>query len=119
MNVFKPLATLGAASVLAFAVQSAQAGPTIEFGDEGFVQINYALQLWSQQRSYTNGNDDGSSFDTFLRRNRITLFGQKNDLVGFYAQLEAGGDSRGGDDECSAYYCDAYFCLDDSRVIQF
>src|SRR5690554_5291733 len=77
MNVFKPLATLGAASVLAFAVQSAQAGPTIEFGDEGFVQINYALQLWSQQRSYTNGNHDGSSFDTFLRRNRITLFGQK------------------------------------------
>jgi len=119
MNVLKPLATLGAASVLGFAVQSAQAGPTIEFGDEGFVQVNYALQLWTQQRSYTNGNHDGSSFDTFLRRNRITLFGQKNDLVGFYAQLEAGGDSRGGNDERSVYYRDAYLTLDYSDATRF
>src|SRR5690606_3725402 len=91
---------------------TAQAAPTIEFGDEGFVQLGYSLQIWAQNRSYTSNTHDGSSTDVFLRRNRITLSGQYNDLIGFYAQLESGNDSKGGNDDREVYYRDAYITVD-------
>ena len=81
-----------------------QAGPTITYGDEGFLTLNYAVQIWAQGRDFTSVNDSGQTTDFFLRRNRITLMGQYNDYVGFYAQLEAGSDSRAGQDDRSVYY---------------
>lgn len=119
MNLLNPLAALGAATLLGLGASVSHAGPTIDFGDEGFVQINYALQLWSQTRGYTSADHDGASTDTFLRRNRITLMGQKNDLLGFYAQIEAGSDSRAGNDDRSIYYRDAYLTLDYSDATRF
>lgn len=92
----------------------ALAGPVINFGEnnESFLQINYALQLWAENRSYTSSTHDGSTTDTYLRRNRLTFSGQYSDLVGFYAQIEAGGDSRNGNDERSIYFRDAYVTFD-------
>lgn len=108
------LAWLGAAA-------PALAGPSIQFGkdNESFLQFNYALQLWAENRSYTSSTHDGSSTDTYLRRNRLTFSGQYNDVIGFYAQLEAGGDSRGGNDERSVYFRDAYVTFDYRDELRF
>ncbi|MCB1756678.1 MAG: porin [Gammaproteobacteria bacterium] len=103
----------------ALAAGGAQAGPTITFGEQGFVTLNYALQFWGQNRGFTSANDAGDSTDFFLRRNRVTFSGQYSDYVGFYAQLEAGSDSRGGQDDRSVYYRDAYVTLDYSDGVRF
>lgn len=95
------------------------AGPIIPYGDEGFLQLNYELQVWSQYRDFRSAVNDGTSYDTFLRRNRITLLGQYNDYVGFYAQIEAGNESRYGADERSVYYRDAYVTFDWSDSVRF
>jgi hypothetical protein len=95
------------------------AGPTIKFGDQGSLTLTYALQGWMQQKGFTSATDDGSSTDAFLRRNRLTFSGQYNDFVGFYAQIEAGNDSKLGDDNKSVYYRDAYVTLDYRDDLRF
>ena len=90
----------------------ALAGPTFPVGDEGELTLNYELQIWSQYRDYRSNENAASGFDTFLRRNRMTMMGQYNDYVGFYAQIEAGGDSRYGNDERPVYFRDAYVTFD-------
>jgi len=98
---------------------AATAGPTIEFGDQGSVTFTYALQGWLQHKSFTTATDSGDSNDAFLRRNRLTFSGQYNDYVGFYAQLEAGNDSKIGADNKSVYYRDAYVTLDYRDDLRF
>ena len=107
------------ALALAGACGTTQAGPTFEYGDEGFVTLGYSVQMWAQARDFTSNNDSGSTTDFFLRRNRITLSGQYNDYIGFYAQLEAGSDSRAGQDNRSVYYRDAYLTLDWTDSMRF
>jgi hypothetical protein len=97
----------------------AAAGPTIQYGEEGYVTFSYALQMWMQNSDYSSASHSGSSFDTFLRRNRLTFMGQYNDQIGFYAQLEAGNDSKDGNDERGVYYRDAYVTLDYSDAVRF
>lgn len=98
---------------------AAHAGPTITYGDEGFVTLGYSVQIWAQNRDFTSTTDGGNTTDFFLRRNRITLSGQHNDYVGFYAQLEAGSDSRAGQDNRSVYYRDAYVTFDWTDSLRF
>lgn len=98
---------------------SALAGPTIQFGDQGSLTITYALQGWMQHRSFASDTHSGSATDAFLRRNRLTFSGQYNDYVGFYAQFEAGNDSRFGQDNRSVYYRDAYVTLDYRDDLRF
>ena len=107
------------AAVLYAASSASFAGPVIEFGEEGFLEIGYSLQLWSQYRDFTSANHDGAGNDIFLRRNRITLMGQQSDVVGFYAQLEVGGDSRAGNDDKPVSYRDAYITLDFTDATRF
>ena len=97
----------------------AVAGPTIEFGEQGSLTFTYALQGWMQYKGFTSPTDSGSSTDAFLRRNRVTFSGQYNDYVGFYAQFEAGNDSKMGQDNKSVYYRDAYVTLDYRDDIRF
>ncbi|MCW9012269.1 MAG: selenite/tellurite reduction operon porin ExtI [Gammaproteobacteria bacterium] len=97
----------------------ASAGASLQVGEEGTLNINYAVQVWSQFRDFRSATDSGDSFDTFLRRNRLTFSGQYNDLVGYYAQIEAGSDSRNGNDNRSVYYRDAYVTLDYSDSARF
>jgi len=98
---------------------SALAGPTIEFGEQGSLTFTYALQGWMQYKGFTSPTDSGSSTDAFLRRNRVTFSGQYNDYVGFYAQFEAGNDSKLGQDNKSIYYRDAYVTLDYRDDLRF
>ncbi len=97
----------------------AHAGPVIEFGDSSSLQINYALQAWGTNSSYTSATHDGSSTDFYLRRNRITFSGQYNDYIGFYAQIESGNDSKAGNDDREIYYRDAYITLDYTDTVRF
>ncbi|MFA7386748.1 MAG: selenite/tellurite reduction operon porin ExtI [Thiohalobacteraceae bacterium] len=119
MTIIKSAGLAPLALAMAGVCGAAHAGPTINYGDEGFVTLNYALQIWAQGRDYTSSNDGGQTTDFFLRRNRITLSGQHNDYVGFYAQLEAGSDSRAGQDNRSVYYRDAYITFDWTDSLRF
>lgn len=106
---------LGFCSVLAVGVAAAPAalaGPTITFGDEGFLTISYAFQLWARSQSYTSSTDNGKSYDTYFRRNRLLFSGQANDMIGYYVQIEAGNDDKAGNADKSIYYRDAYATLD-------
>jgi len=108
-----------AAALVSLISATAYAGPTIKFGDEGSLTFTYALQGWLQNKSFTSANNDSSSTDAFLRRNRLTFSGQYNDYIGFYAQLEAGNDSKLGEDDKSVYYRDAYVTLDYRDELRF
>lgn len=110
-------AILGAGLLAAAAVT--QAGPTFEFGEEGFVELNYALQIWSTYRSFRSPQNDAGGNDIYLRRNRITLMGQQSDTIGFYAQLDAAGDSRNGNDDKAVSFRDAYLTLDYMDEVRF
>ncbi len=98
---------------------SALAGPTINFGKEGSLNFTYSLQAWGQSRDFTSPTDSGKTTDFFLRRNRLTFSGQYNDLIGFYANLDAPGDSRGGQDDRSIFFRDAYITIDHSDPLRF
>lgn len=114
----QPLLATVAALALQLPMVAMGAGPSLSFGEEGFVDLGYALQIWGTHRSYTSPTHDGSSFDTHLRRNRITLSGQKDDMFGFYAQIEAGNDSKEGRDDRSIYFRDAYVTVDYSDELR-
>ncbi len=98
--------------IAAAASPAAVAGPTITFGDEGFITISYAFQLWSREQSFTSSTDNGRSYDTYFRRNRLLFAGQANDLVGYYVQFESGNDDKAGNADKSIYYRDAYLTVD-------
>lgn len=115
----KPRRSLVAAGVFAAGLPAiALAGPSIQFGEQGYISVNYALQIWAQQQDFTSSGDDGDQTDFFLRRNRLTFTGQYNDYVGFYAQLEAGSDSKDGLDDREVFYRDAYVTLDYSDAVR-
>lgn len=119
-NTVRPLARACAAGLFASLLPlTAVAGPTIEFGEQGSLTFTYALQGWLQHKGFTSPTDNGSANDAFLRRNRLTFSGQYNDYVGFYAQLEAGNDSKLGQDNKSVYYRDAYVTLDYRDDLRF
>lgn len=118
--VFRPVyGVIPLVSSLVLAGGKAFAGPTIQFGDEGFVTFNYALQIWGQYSEVTSGTDSGDITDIFLRRNRLTFSGQYNDYIGFYAQLEGGVDSKRGADDSDVFFRDAYLTIDHSDPLRF
>jgi len=98
---------------------TAAAGPTIPFGKEGNLTFNYSLQAWAQDRGYSSATDDGRSTDFFLRRNRLTFSGQYNDLVGFYANVDAPSDSKYSNDDKSIFFRDAYVTVDYRDELRF
>lgn len=100
---------------IALATPAAQAGPTLQFGDEGSLTFTYALQAWYQNRDYSAANAQDEN-DFFLRRNRLALSGQFNDYVGFYFQVEGGGFPDADND---LYVRDAYVTVDYSDALRF
>jgi hypothetical protein len=104
---------------LAVLATPAVAGPTIKYGDQSYLTIDYALQVWGQNRGYTSATDSGDVSQFFLRRNRLTFSGQYNDQVGFYVQVEAPADGKDGVDDKSTFYRDAYITLDYSDAVRF
>ena len=112
-------AAVAGALLLAGFAGTAVAGPTIPFGKEGNLNFNYSMQTWGQYHGYSSPTDDGSSTDFFLRRNRLTFSGQYNDLVGFYANLDAPGDSKYTKDDKSVFFRDAYVTIDYRDEMRF
>lgn len=120
MRAHQACSAMAVVAALTAAPYMAHAGPTFWHGDEGFVTLNYELQIWTQWRdNYRSDEVGGDYFDTFLRRNRITLDGYYNDYVGFYAQIEAGNDDKYGDFDRSVYYRDAYVSVDYLDAMRF
>lgn len=100
---------------LACAAPAALAGPTIQFGEQGSLTFTYALQAWAQNVDYS-ANNQVSQTDFFLRRNRLAFSGQFNDYIGFYAQLEGGGNP-GADNK--VYFRDSYLTFDYTDELRF
>lgn len=66
---------------------NAEAGPRIEFGDDGFLQIDLKGQFYVENTSYGTGPDnDGSRTDLHFMRNRLTLTGMLDDTWGYKFQ---------------------------------
>ncbi len=105
-----------AATVLA--APHAGAGPTIPFGAEGYVTLGYAMQFWTRAQSFTSPTDNGTSYDSFFRRNRLLFSGQADDVFGFYVQLEAGNDDKAGNADKSIFYRDSYLTADFSDSLR-
>ncbi|HNQ04511.1 MAG TPA: selenite/tellurite reduction operon porin ExtI [Thiobacillaceae bacterium] len=116
MNPQKTLALscLAAAITLSMASGAAQAGPTLQFGDEGSLTFTYALQAWAWNQDF-KGPGSSDENDLFLRRNRLALSGQMNDMIGFYAQLEGGGYPNADND---VFWRDAYITVDYSDALR-
>jgi len=111
---------LALAVALAAAAPQSLAGPTIAFGDEGYLTISYGMQLWTRHQSYSSPTDNGDMWDTYLRRNRLLFAGQANDVFGYYVQVEAGNDDKYGNADKEIFFRDAYVTADfrdDVRLI--
>ena len=75
-------------------VQQALSGPAIRMpNNEGWLQINYEMQLFGQWRDNGSGPDGtDSTSDIYFRRNRLSLRGMMNSKYGFYYAQEFQGD---------------------------
>ncbi len=59
------------------------------------IKLSYAFQLYVQKRDTGSGPDGtGSTSDIYFRRNRLMLFGQLNDVYGFFSAIQFQGDER-------------------------
>ena len=72
-------------------LNTAQAGPTLVFGDddEGILQINYKAQAQLISRDHGSGaNGDESTSTMNFRRNRLQFIGAWGDIYGLYVQTD-------------------------------
>ena len=79
---------------LALQVAAAQAGPMIEFGDDGYLQIDVKFQGIASNTDFGSGvAGDEDRTDMSLRRARIVLTGMINDTWGAKFQTCGGTSS--------------------------
>jgi hypothetical protein len=98
MKRIKILALMMAAGPVLAVAQPAEAGPSIRFGENGWLMFNYESQLYGQFRDTGYGPEgDGDTTDIYFRRNRLSLNGRVNQTYGFYWALEHQGDRTIGD----------------------
>lgn len=65
----------------------AQAGPRIEFGEDGYLQIDLKGQFYIENTSYGTGpNNDDTRTDFHFMRNRLTATGMLDDTWGYKFQ---------------------------------
>ena len=63
--------------------QFVTAGPVLEFGDEGYIQLDFKLQGIADYTDFGSGlKGDDDRWDLNLRRTRISLTGFLNDTWG-------------------------------------
>jgi hypothetical protein len=81
-----------ALAMLACPLQNeAQAGPTIEFGDEGegLLKIDYKSQFQAVSRDSGSGENGDDTTNTMgFRRNRLAFIGAWGDMYGIYVQTD-------------------------------
>jgi hypothetical protein len=112
MKYLKILALMmTAAPVLAAA--PAEAGPSIRFGENGWLMFNYESQLYGEFRDTGSGPaGDGDTTDIYFRRNRVSLLGRVNQTYGFYWALEHQGERNITDLEVQPQPVDRLAVLD-------
>lgn len=103
------------------------AGQVLEFGESGFMNIDYQVQLRAAMRDTGSGRtglDD--SKDIYLRRNRLSFLGAVNETFGYALQLEYNGDRRINDlsvakedSDMDLLVLDAYVTAVISDALQF
>ncbi len=106
--------------------QRAQALTVAEFGDGGFLNIDYQVQLRGAWRDIGSGPaGEDSTTDVYLRRNRLSLLGAANETFAFALQYEYNGGQRIGDlsvsNEPSDYdlkFLDGYIAVTVSNAFQ-
>jgi hypothetical protein len=98
----------------------AQAGPTIEFGDDGLLRIDYKAQFRLSSRDTGSGPNNDDTTNTFgFRRNRLAFIGAMGDKYGIYVQAdysESGALGTLGESDTSYFPTDDYFTLIDAQV---
>jgi hypothetical protein len=83
---------------LGFGVREAAAFEVAQFGESGFFRIDYQLQARLGERN--QGPELGSTettYDAYVRRNRLSFIGAANETFSGVVQLEFNGGQRLGD----------------------
>lgn len=64
-------------------------------GDDYEISVNYAVQLYMQQRDTGSGPEGtDSTTDIFFKRNRLMLSGRLDEVYGIYTAIQHTGDQR-------------------------
>jgi hypothetical protein len=81
-----------------FGVRVAAAAEVTEFGEAGFLRIDYQLQARLAARDQTaDPGGSGTTYDEYVRRNRLSFIGAANETFSAVVQLEFNGGQRVGD----------------------
>ncbi len=76
-------------------LQRAAAAEVLEFGDAGFFRIDYQLQARAGVRDQTpDPTNQESTYDAYVRRNRLSFIGAANEVFGGVVQLELNGGQK-------------------------
>jgi hypothetical protein len=93
------MAAVGLVSLsMAFGIREAAAAEVMQFGESGFLRIDYQLQARLAERN--QAADPGSTantYDAYVRRNRLSFIGAANETFGGVVQLELNGGQRIGE----------------------
>ncbi len=78
--------------------REAAAVEVTEFGEAGFLRIDYQLQARLAARDQTaDPSSSGTTYDEYVRRNRLSFIGAVNETFSGVVQLEFNGGQRIGD----------------------
>ncbi len=80
-----------------FGMHEAAALEVAQFGDGGFLRIDYQLQARVGARNQGPNYADENTTDYYLRRNRLSFIGAANEKFGAVVQLELNGGQQLGD----------------------
>jgi hypothetical protein len=70
----------------------------VDFGEDGFLNIDYQVQAREAFSSIGSGPDgEDKTNDFYVRRNRLSFLGMVNETYGFAVQVEHNGGRRVGD----------------------
>jgi hypothetical protein len=103
-------------AAISFTGSVATAWQVAEFGESGFFDIDYQVQLREAWRNINADNENRWTSDTYLRRNRLSLLGAANDMFGAAVQFEYYGGRSIGDLDVSTHESEFEFTVLDAYV---
>lgn len=122
MNNIKKFCFFGlvVGSLLCIGVQTSYAGAFIRLPKDGWLRINYEMQLYGQWRDTGSGPDKTSdTTDVYFRRNRLSFRGQATKTYGFYLAMEHEGARKIGEIEILEPRRNEFFVLDAFFMAKF
>ena len=103
-------------AAISFTGSNATAWQVAEFGESGFFDIDYQVQLREAWRNINADNENKWVSDTYLRRNRLSLLGAANDMFGAAVQFEYYGGRSIGDLDVTNHESEFNFTVLDAYV---